>query len=623
MWFSYAGVMVGLMVTFSGSPQELPLRLVPQQAEKALPELERGKAPFQRLETVAETLPRHDAAAFDPARPIPEPAERAKNVAVSPLVEMNQLLTDRGSSRGMDLMADVTLSRWKDVYSSHTLFQDPPELSKVVGFNLREIDPSRMAGYNLGVLTRYGVHPFVSPGLNSRAQASEVPLGVDGASYELTQRFLHNGELPRRDALRTEDFLAAIDYRFAPPTHGPLALSVAGGISAFRSDGRRLLQIGVQARGIQDSPHPPTRVTLVIDTSSSMGQNGRLDIVCEAIDRWVSQLKPEDCLSVITFDEEAHLLAEDMTAADARSVSWGLSSLHPRGATNLGAALALAYAVAKRSPKPGAGTNRVVLLTDGEMELDPAFVQTLESRLDEARGMGVYLDLVAIRQETASAQSTMSLLAQAGGGAGETVVHRAQNADQIRWTLAKILSKKSQLVASGVHLKVSFNPRAVVGYRLIGHEAGGILLANPAPLQTDFFSGQSGSALYEVVLSPQPEGEVATAEVSWHDSRGGLTSTSVGVYPDQLRLPAAQASASLQAAAVAAEAAEILRGVPEIGPAHPWVKARAGSGSLSQVIRVGQQFQARALKDSESFARFLTLLEQAESLRGAKNGAKK
>ena len=41
-----------------------------------------------------------------------------------------------------------------------------------------------------------------------------VPLGVDAASYELAKRWLEDGELPPPQQVRTEEFLAAVDYKF-------------------------------------------------------------------------------------------------------------------------------------------------------------------------------------------------------------------------------------------------------------------------------------------------------------------------------------------------------------------------------------------------------------------------
>ncbi len=98
-------------------------------------------------------------------------------------------------------------------------------------------------------LIKNRTHPFVSPAADPRLQSMVVPLGVDGASYELTSRYLEEKELPPPELVRTEDFLAAaVDYGFPQPTGQALGLSLSAGPSPFGGEGLCLLQVGVQAR---------------------------------------------------------------------------------------------------------------------------------------------------------------------------------------------------------------------------------------------------------------------------------------------------------------------------------------------------------------------------------------
>ena len=125
-----------------------------------------------------------------------------------------------------------------------------------------------------------------------RLETSLVPLRVDRSSYELTRRYLHDGELPPPKTVHTEDFLAALDYGYPRPQGEVLGVSAAGGPSPFAAESLRLehggaeslrmLHIGLQAQDQPRIPRPPAHLVVALDTSASMAWGGRLDLACRA-----------------------------------------------------------------------------------------------------------------------------------------------------------------------------------------------------------------------------------------------------------------------------------------------------------------------------------------------------
>jgi len=245
-----------------------------------------------------------------------------------------------------------------------------PELKKVAGPMPRGIDPPLVPGFPLGFFIRYGVHPFVSPSAHPRLQTSVVPLGITPASYELTRRYLEDGELPPAELIRTEEFLAAADYEFPAPREEALSLWLGGGPSPFGGEGLTLMQVGIQARQL-DAPHrEPQSLVLVVDTSASMRWGGRLRMVRRALERVCRELDGQDRLSLVAFSNEAQTVVEDVSPEESdqwiKAVRW----LSAQEGTNLAAGLREAYASAARLAGPEDRPVRVILLSDGTAVLD-------------------------------------------------------------------------------------------------------------------------------------------------------------------------------------------------------------------------------------------------------------
>ena len=106
---------------------------------------------------------------------------------------------------------------------------------------------------------------------------------MDPSSYELARSYLERNEFPPADRVRTEEFLAAVDYNFPKPKNQDLGLIMAGGPSPISGEGFCLLQVGVQARQIDNAKHSPVHLVLLIDTSTSMLWGSRMEIVRRAL----------------------------------------------------------------------------------------------------------------------------------------------------------------------------------------------------------------------------------------------------------------------------------------------------------------------------------------------------
>jgi Ca-activated chloride channel family protein len=540
-----------------------------------------------------------------PAAPKTLPSDRPRTRWPS------EALAETFGPAGLDPTTDANLSRWP--VTSPQDFEDSPDLRKVPGLKPMGFNFPVVAGYDVLFLSRTGFHPLVRPALNTQLQSVVLPLVSSTASYELAQRYLDDGELPPASALRTEEFLAAIDYQLPRPTNEALGLSAAGGWT-LHGGSTRLIQFGVQARGPLDERRPPARLTLLVDVSASMRWGGRLEMVRQALDGFVDRMDKSDRVSLVAFSDEARGLVEDAGVDQRTQIRAGIAQLAARSSTNVGAGLRQAYAVAQRGDPELKLANRIVLLTDGLAELDAPTVQRIDQRLRAAAARGIQLHVLDLEQEKddEAPNPVLQRLSSAGGGR----THRATTRSEVGWALDEVLSGKSQVVAANVRLKVAFNPKAVAFYRLLGHEPRTVVVFKPARLETNFYVGQSATALFEVQLLPNNEASLATAEITWREPSSGEDRRLTQEFRrEQLAGSWAQTPASVQAAAVAAEAVETLR----FSPYNPPVPTRSLLSSLSAILRSGRDVNSQLL-ERPSYNEFLNMLEKAVRAVSPKRG---
>lgn len=507
----------------------------------------------------------------------------------------------------------------------HNSWDDLPELPYTKA-NLvpHGLDWPLVPGDNRPFLVLKGFHPFVSPLAHPRLQTCQVPLAVEPSSYELARRYLERNEWPPVDRdhtwVRTEEFLKAVDYNFPKPTDQSLGLIVAGGPSPISGEGFCLLQVGVQARQIDDGKHAPLHLVLLVDTSTSMRWGSRMEIVRRALRELPGIVGAEDRLSLVTFNQAAHVLVENLDRDGLAQFAAAADSLSAEGATNIVGGLREAYGVARPTLGPGRPAVRVVVLTDGLLDLEPATAQKIDEQAAEAAGQNIPLDVIDLGQQKETDPQAASL-ARNGGGK----VHRAISAEQVRWALREIVTGRSQLVARAARLQVTFNPKSVLEYRLLGHESGDWLGLLPGPLEADFRAGQAATALFEVRLAPNGPDDLASVDLAWYAADGANTMAGKTAQTARMTVERKHFATSLtgsapwlQEAAVVAYTAEVLRHSPFIFQRRPGLNIPT---ALFRAVELSGQVGTE-LRQLPSFEEFVALIRQEMKARPAKHPVK-
>jgi hypothetical protein len=173
---------------------------------------------------------------------------------------------------------------------------------------------------------------------------------------------------------------------------------------------------------------------------------------------------------------------------------------------------------------------------------------------------------------------------------------------------------------------VTFHPKSVLEYRLLGHEAkewAGLLPGSP---RADFHDGQAATALYEVRLAAQGPKDVAAVELTWYaaDSKRSQGQMAPQKLTRRVELTDFASSwsgteASLQEAALVAQAAEVLRRSPFALARNPRTSTAA---RLARISDLAGTVDSR-LYQRPSFVEFVSLVDQAIKAKPARNGSRR
>ena len=125
---------------------------------------------------------------------------------------------------------------------------------------------------------------------------------------------------------------------------------------------------------------------LVIDTSGSMdGQiHGRfspkkIDLVRDAAQRVISQLNEGDFVTIVAFSDRVQVLAfAQQVTADRSKLLRAIGGLRANGGTLMGDGIGAALRELRNLPNPEASVRKLVVLTDGQTNDEPACYQLAE-----------------------------------------------------------------------------------------------------------------------------------------------------------------------------------------------------------------------------------------------------
>ncbi len=293
---------------------------------------------------------------------------------------------------------------------------------------------------------------------------STFSVDVDAASYSNVRRFITDGMLPPKDAVRIEEMINYFSYDYKnPKDQKPFSIHTELGECPWNKQ-HKLLHIGLKGKELEKGNIPPSNLVFLLDVSGSMEDPDKLPLLQNSFNLLVNQLGDRDNVAIVVYAGAAGLVLPSTSCDQKDVILQAINNLRAGGSTAGGEGIHLAYKVATENFKEN-GNNRVILATDGDFNVGQSSDAELERMIEEKRESGVYLSVLGFGTGNLK-DSKMEKIADKGNGN----YYYIDNIFEARKVLVTEMGATLNTIAKDVKIQVEFNPAKVYRYRLIGYE---------------------------------------------------------------------------------------------------------------------------------------------------------
>ncbi len=336
---------------------------------------------------------------------------------------------------------------------------------------------------------------------------------VDTASYSNLRRLIRDGydldNFPD-GAVRIEEMINYFSYEYEDPSGSdPFGVTTQIGRCPW-NDEAELLMIGLKTQDIDYSRAPESNLVFLIDVSGSMFSEDKLPLLQESFGLLAENLTEKDRISIVTYAAESEIVLNGVHGDETKKIKKALAGLEASGRTHGSEGIETAYALAEENFIKG-GNNRIILATDGDLNVGMTTEEELEELITEKKETGIFLSVLGFGTGNIK-DNKMETLADKGNG-NYAYIDCLREANKV---LVEEMSATLLTICKDVKFQVEFNPQIVEGYRLIGYE-------NRALAREDFDddtkdageigAGHSVTALYEIILRNPLDGSLTKGEI--------------------------------------------------------------------------------------------------------------
>lgn len=274
---------------------------------------------------------------------------------------------------------------------------------------------------------------------------------------------------------------------------------------------------------------PKSNLVFLLDVSGSMEGPLRLDLVKRAFLMLTENLKPQDTVSIVTYASSDQVVLDGASGEDKTDIMTAIENLSAGGSTAGSKGIETAYELAEKHFIRG-GNNRVILATDGDLNVGVTSEGELTRLIERKKESGVFLSVLGFGTGNIK-DNKMEALADHGNGQYAYV----DSIMEARKALVQEMGGTLFTVAKDVKFQVEFNPARVKGYRLIGYE-------NRIMAHRDFDddtkdggeigAGHRVTALYELIPADSDE-DMGEVELKYQTSGGEPEDTGANAFDEE------------------------------------------------------------------------------------------
>lgn len=288
---------------------------------------------------------------------------------------------------------------------------------------------------------------------------------VDTASYARLRRFiLENQNYIPSDAIRVEEMINYFSYDYKKP-EGDSPFSVETEIFACPwNDGSKLLKIGIGTDSPDYQSMPKSNLVFLIDVSGSMSSADKLPLVQQAFSMLSENLRADDRISIVTYAASDTIVLDGAYGNEQMKIQNAIEDLQAGGGTYGSKGIITAYELASKHFIKD-GNNRVILATDGDLNIGVTDTDELKKLIIEKKNSGVFLSVMGFGTGNLK-DDKLEALADNGNGNYNYI----DNKFEARKVLTEEMGGTLFTIAKDVKFQVEFNKDAISEYRLIGYE---------------------------------------------------------------------------------------------------------------------------------------------------------
>jgi Ca-activated chloride channel family protein len=443
---------------------------------------------------------------------------------------------------------------------------------------------------------------------------------VDAASYSNVRRFLQNGQMPEKDAVRVEEMINYFDYDYPQPGgDAPFSITTEMADCPWNPK-HKLVHIGLQGKKIDLQNLKPSNLVFLIDVSGSMQDANKLPLVKKSLRMLVENLGRRDKISIVTYAGSAGVILPPTPAYMKDSIIGVIENLEAAGSTAGSEGIETAYKLANNNFMKD-GNNRVILATDGDFNVGISDNTQLEKFIVEKRNQGIFLTVLGFGMGNYK-DNRLEMLADKGNGNYAYI----DNLMEGKKVLVNEMGATLYTIAKDVKLQIEFNPAKVYAYRLVGYENR--LLKNEDFNDDTKDAGEIGAghnvtALYEIVPIGEKVDLPKVDDQQYQKSESSFASTDALIVKLRYKEPDgneskllsrtvsyisrnySDASETFRFSASVAEWGMLLRSSPN-----------KGNATYNHVLALAKNSQG---KDEKGYrAEFIKLVEKSKVLSGEK-----